>query len=354
MWLISSVAYEHKKKELPRPATVKNIGLRGQLYRAEKKKKKKEKKILKRKKGSEAEGTPKKIPRTIENTRLPDETMVTGEDTEVMEETQEDEFSEYYRDGKDPKTLITTNMVPTQAGKETVEAFINVFPNSEYRPRGSYKLRDIIKYCIQRDYTDVMVINEDHKEVNGLLVIHLPNGPTAHFKMSSWKSHSDIAGSAAMNSNNPELILNNFNTRLGHSVGRMLGALFPHTPDFDARTVVTFHNQRDFIFFRQHRYIGEKKVKKEENSDSDSDSGFHRARPATHFVDDFDEEPPKPEKVLAARTHSKGTNSVTIHEMGPRFTLKLKSIQKGTLDFKGEYIWVAKKELDQSRKRFFL
>lgn len=51
----------------------------------------------------------------------------------------------------------------------------------------------------------------------------------------------------------PEVILNNFTTRLGHSIGRLLAALFPHDPQFVGRQVATFHNQRDFIFFRFHR-----------------------------------------------------------------------------------------------------
>ena len=54
-------------------------------------------------------------------------------------------------------------------------------------------------------------------------------------------------------SHRPELVLNNFNTRLGHSVGRLLAALFPYDPQFQGRRCITFHNQRDFIFFRHHR-----------------------------------------------------------------------------------------------------
>ena len=56
-----------------------------------------------------------------------------------------------------------------------------------------------------------------------------------------------------MTSHRPEVILNNFSTRLGHSVARLLAALFPHDPQFQGRQCVTFHNQRDFIFFRRHR-----------------------------------------------------------------------------------------------------
>jgi ribosome production factor 1 len=45
-------------------------------------------------------------------------------------------------------------------------------------------------------------------------------------------------------------VLNNFGTRLGRRVGRMLGSLFHQEPQFRGRRVATFHNQRDFIFFR--------------------------------------------------------------------------------------------------------
>lgn len=53
----------------------------------------------------------------------------------------------------------------------------------------------------------------------------------------------------------PEVIMNNFTTRLGHSVARMINCLIPQKPDFHGRRVMTYHNQRDFIFFRHHRYL---------------------------------------------------------------------------------------------------
>lgn len=56
-------------------------------------------------------------------------------------------------------------------------------------------------------------------------------------------------------SHRPEVILNNFTTRLGHTVGRMLAALFHYEPQFHGKRVVTFHNQRDYIFFRHHRLV---------------------------------------------------------------------------------------------------
>ena len=56
-----------------------------------------------------------------------------------------------------------------------------------------------------------------------------------------------------MTDHHPEVVLTNFTTRLGHTVGRMFAALFPHDPNFHGRRAMTFHNQRDFIFFRNHR-----------------------------------------------------------------------------------------------------
>lgn len=59
-----------------------------------------------------------------------------------------------------------------------------------------------------------------------------------------------LQGHGRISGHRPELLLNNFNTRLGRRVGRMLGSLFHQDPQFRGRRVVTFHNQRDFIFFR--------------------------------------------------------------------------------------------------------
>lgn len=80
-------------------------------------------------------------------------------------------------------------------------------------------------------------------------------------------------------------------------MGRLFVSLFPHVPQFTGRQVVTFHNQRDFIFVRRHRYI--------------FDDEGRRAR---------------------------------MQEIGPQFTLKLKKIVKATsglLDADVEYEWKA-------------
>lgn len=59
-----------------------------------------------------------------------------------------------------------------------------------------------------------------------------------------------LQGHGRATTHKPELVLNNFGTRLGRRVGRMFASLFSQDPAFRGRRVVTFHNQRDFVFFR--------------------------------------------------------------------------------------------------------
>jgi ribosome production factor 1 len=277
-----------------------------------KKQKKKEKKKAQEKRKREEEelgenAPPKKIPRTLENTREVDETIVDLADEEVIQDEAEDEFSNYF-DGKvTPKILITTSTRPSHRLKDFVNDLLTVFPNSYYRPRRNHRLKTIIHVSKRQRFTDIIVINEDQKTPNGMLLCHLPRGPTALFKLTSLKLIKEIPGHGKATAHRPELILNNFNTRLGHTIGRMFAALFPLVPQFTGRRVVTFHNQRDFIFFRHHRYI------------------FESAKKAR------------------------------LQELGPRFTLKLRYLQHGTFDSKnGEYEWIQKKEKVTSRRRFFL
>ena len=60
------------------------------------------------------------------------------------------------------------------------------------RLRWGADLKKIVPEAVEREFTDILVVNEDHKMPNGLLVIHLPSGPTAHFKLTSFKRGYNI------------------------------------------------------------------------------------------------------------------------------------------------------------------
>jgi len=108
-----------------------------------------------------------------------------------------------------------------------------------------YERKDstIAEFCAAataKDFTDILIIKEDRKELSTLTHVHLPAGPTAVYKLSSFTPSKKIRGHGRLTGHTPEVILNNFGTALGVRVGRMLGSLFPHTPNFIGRQAITF------------------------------------------------------------------------------------------------------------------
>ncbi|XVF72907.1 hypothetical protein PTKIN_Ptkin12aG0158300 [Pterospermum kingtungense] len=277
------------------------------------------------------EPPPKQIPRTIENTREADETVCMPDDEELFAGNDADEFSSILKRDRTPKILITTCRFNSTRGPAFISELLWVIPNAHYYKRGTYNLKKIVEYANNKEFTSIIVVHTNRREPDALLIIGLPAGPTAHFKLSNLLLRKDIKNHGNPTSHKPELVLNNFTTRLGHRIGRLIQSLFPQDPNFRGRRVVTFHNQRDFIFFRHHRYIFEAKESKQ------SDLKGKKAK-------DAKDESITKQKVVAC-----------LQECGPRFTLKLVCLQHGTFDTKGgEYEWVHKPEMDTSRRRFFL
>ena len=100
-----------------------------------------------------------------------------------------------------------------------------------------------------------MVVNERLKKPWSLTFSVLKTGPTFEFWVRNYIPSYEIFNKGNPTDHHPELNFKNFNTCLGRRVSRGLASLFNANPEFWGRTVVTFHNQRDFIFFRHHRYI---------------------------------------------------------------------------------------------------
>ncbi|KAF2315124.1 hypothetical protein GH714_038199 [Hevea brasiliensis] len=199
------------------------------------------------------EPPPRQIPRTIENTREFDETICKPDDDELFAGNDADEFSSVLRRELTPKILITTCRFNSTRGPLFISELLSVIPNAIYKKRGTYNLKDIVKYASNMEFTAIIDVHTNRREPDALLIICLPYGPTAHFKLSNLVLRKDIKNHGNPTNHKPELVLTNFTTRLGHRVGRLIQSLFPQDPNFRGRRVVTFHNQRDFIFFRHHR-----------------------------------------------------------------------------------------------------
>lgn len=194
---------------------------------------------------------------------------------------------------EDPRVCVTTSRDPSSRLKQFAKEVKLLFPNSTRINRGNNRVDELIASCKDSEFTDVVVVQETRGEPDGIVVCHLPLGPTAFFTLSGAVMRHDIEGGAApMSEAYPHIILNNFQSELGKRVGNVLKCLFP-VPRPDTRRIVTFSNDNDFISFRHHMY---------------------------------------------SKT---GKDDVTLHEVGPRFEMRLYQLRLGTLDQKdaeNEYV----------------
>lgn len=233
----------------------------------------------------------------------------------------------------DPKILVTTCLRSTL--HEEAQLLCSLFPNSTYVRRSShryghkYSLREISKFAANREYTAVVLLHEDQKKPSGLSVVHLPTGPTLTFSITpgSWMPGKKLPGHGNPTDHWPELLLNGFSTPLGVLTARVFTSLFPVRPEFEGRQVVCFHNQRDFIFVRRHRYVFRESEKSVADEDGKPMAGVEGVR-------------------------------VGLQELGPRFTMKLRRVDKGVgwAGSEGEDAvqWAWKAKMEKDRKRFNL
>jgi ribosome production factor 1 len=346
------------------PGHIKNRLKRSEMYGKYLMEKKQLKREYRAKRAKEAEelgtdvSTLKKTPKTLDNTREIEPTRVQPNDDEVLGDEANDEFAEYFADTIRPKIIVTTRPFPSAKLFHFIADLMRFFPQLYFYPRKNFSIKEIIEQSGQKDFTHLMVLSEKSKVCNGMIISHLRQtaaasagdgeyecaGPTAFFKVSNVITSRDVPNHGSATSHVPELVLNGFTTRLGHRVGRFLGSLFPHNAQFQGRQVATFHNQRDYIFVRHHRYIFEESnetlVKKQVEQPEGSG----------------DEDENETKKTSSKRKKDKKKTKARLQELGPRFTLKLRWIQQGTFDTQfGEYEWFHKrKEMDVTRRKFHL
>jgi ribosome production factor 1 len=236
-----------------------------------------------------------KVAQTIESMRESQDNFIEAEDEELVDEKLHDEYSNYFNKEYEPQILLTTSIKHTGAIFKFMRELKETIPNSYFYYRKKIDLKSIIELAKGKGFSDIIVVYERLRKPYRMVLTHLPDGPTCEFKISN-------VGFA------PELIFKNFNTKVGFRLSRILNGIMPHTPDIAGRQVMTFHNQRDYIFFRHHRFI---------------------------FNEEFDK--------------------VNLQEIGPRFCLRLLSIQKGTFDNQfGEYEWYYKDKMGIRKRKFHL
>lgn len=211
---------------------------------------------------------------------------------------------------QEPKILLTTSRDPSQPLTQFAKELKFVFPNAERMNRGGQIINEIVESCRAREFTDLILVHEHRGVPDGLIVCHLPFGPTAYFGLHNVVTRHDIKDKNAVGTMPgvyPHLILNNFTTKLGERTATILKHLFP-VPKPDSKRIITFANQSDYISFRHHIY--EKQG---------------------------------------------GPKSIELKEVGPRFELRLYQIKLGTVEQKeAQNEWVLRPYMNTTKKRKFL
>ena len=308
-----------------------------------------------------------------------DNAEVEGDD--VVKEKKQAKLQE----GPVPKILITTRPHPSQKIFYFIGDLQNLIPQLHYYPRKQYTLSQITQYAYNRHFTHLIVVSEKNKVCNGMIISHLgyrcPNihnndvsadddlpslssspsppplvGPTAYFKVSNVITGSKIPHHGCRTSHRSEMNLHNFHhTRLGHRIGRLFASLFPiqYGPQFEGRQIVTFHNQRDYIFVRHHRYIFQS-TDSTNTSQKESTTKKSTKQNSKDILLDTTTQP-----TLVSEAASKIPVRTKLQELGPRFTLKLRWLQDGIIDENNSansvYEFIHKrKEMDTSRRKFHL
>jgi U3 small nucleolar ribonucleoprotein protein IMP4 len=184
----------------------------------------------------------------------------------------------------DPKILITTSRDPSSRLIQFSKELKLLFPN---------------------DVTDLVIIHEHRGVPDGLIISHFPYGPTAYFTLNNVVLRHDIPDQPPVSEQYPHLIFDKFTSKLGNRVQNILKYLFP-VPKEDAKRVLTFSNESDYISFRHHVF------------------------------------------------HKTG-NKIELMEVGPRFEMQLYQLTLGTIEIPDADIeWTLRPYHNTAKKREFL
>jgi U3 small nucleolar ribonucleoprotein protein IMP4 len=166
--------------------------------------------------------------------------------------------SEYANAGvNDPKILVTTSHDPSSKLTQFLKEVKLLIPNSHRMNRGGNTVQQIVETCRADGFSDLVVLQEHRGIPDGIVVSHMPYGPTAYFGLHNVVMRHDIPQCAPVSEAYPHLIMQNLTTKIGSRVAEILKHLFP-VPKPETRRVVSFINRDDFISFRHHVYTKDK------------------------------------------------------------------------------------------------
>ena len=104
----------------------------------------------------------------------------------------------------------------------------SMIPNSTSINRGGYKIKELHEFAIEKKFSELVLIHEYRGVPNGLIISHLPVGPTLYLGLHNTIMRHDVT---EKNENvslaYPHLIFHNFNDKIGERIKTILMNLFP-------------------------------------------------------------------------------------------------------------------------------
>lgn len=209
----------------------------------------------------------------------------------------------------EPKILVTTSRTPSQRLTQFLKEIRIIIPNSVRVNRGNTVIKDLVKICQENEFSDLVILHENRGTPDGLIISHMPYGPTVYFGLFNVVLRHDIQEEIdTVSEAYPHLIFEGFNSRLGNRISEILKNIFP-VPKLDSQRVLTFVNNDDYISFRHHTY-----VKNQGNN--------------------------------------KDNSNIVLEEVGPRFELKPYQILLGTIDMpEANKEWILRPYMNTARKK---
>jgi len=224
-------------------------------------------------------------------------------DTEIPRSLLDDEYG---RAGiTDPRIVITTSCSPSSKLRVFAKELKLVIPNAERLNRGNHTPHELVATGRANGITDLIVLHEHRGIPVGMIISHLPYGPTAYFGIYNCILRHEVPDKKTISLVYPHLIFDGFSTQLGNRVSTILKHLFP-VPKEESKRILSFSNKDDFISFRHHVY---------EQDGAD----------------------------------------LNLKEIGPRYELRLYQIKLGTLEQQDADIeWVLRPFMNSAKRKNFL
>ncbi|KAH9260331.1 hypothetical protein BASA82_000181 [Batrachochytrium salamandrivorans] len=260
-------------------------------------------------------GKKQKLERALEsNSKIPD--ALVGESAKLRASMAWDDGEtkqlkthvddEYAKTSMEPRICVTTSRDPSSKLKEFSKELKMLFPESRRVNRGQTTLAELVQSCTKAEFTDIVLCTEHRGDPDGLIICHLPFGPTMRVSITDCVTRHDIDCQEPASEAFPHLLFHDMESALGNRVKSILTHLFP-VPKLDSKRVVTFYNKDDVISFR-HSLV--KKI-----------AGGDKGKP-------------------------------TLVEVGPRFEMRPYEIRLGTMDQKSSEVeWVLRSYINSAKKK---